>query len=268
MEEYVLGTSDHELTRLRQQHEVWLDVTNRVLDDLALAGGERVVDLGCGPGFVLELLRERVGAAGEVVGVDESARWVAHVGERVAELGWTNVRAERCRIQDLALEPGSVDLFFLRWVLGFLPQRAAVLRSLVPLLKPGGRVCVMDYNHYGVSLFPECESFWRTVRATRRLYETRGGNTWVMGEIHRLYREAGLEPRSLDPFVIAGPSDSDAFRWADSFFPYHTRGMVEAGLLTESERAEFLADWRRHAEDPDAVFYSPIVAAAVGRRPS
>jgi len=267
MREYVLGSSDHELARLRQQHDVWLDITTRVLDGLALERGQRVVDLGCGPGFVLDLLRERVGDSGEVVGIDESERWIRFVRERLQEREWTNVHGRVGRIQALELEESSIDVFFLRWVLGFLPERVAVLRSLARFLRPGGRVCVMDYNHHGISLFPECDSFKNAVRATRELYVTRGGNTFVMGEIYGLFRAAGLEPLSLDPYLIAGSSASPAFRWADLFFPFHTEGMVAAGVLSEEERAEFLVDWNRHREDPDAMFYSPIVAAGVGRKP-
>jgi ubiquinone/menaquinone biosynthesis C-methylase UbiE len=268
MSEYVLGTSDHELERLELQHEVWRDVTTRILDGLALAPGERVVDLGCGPGFVLAMLRERVGPEGKVLGIDESPRWIRAVRARVESEGWDNVEAHEGRIEGLELVPGTVDLFFMRWVLGFLPDRTGVLRSLARLLRPGGRIVVVDYNHYGVSLFPECESFWAVIRGTRELYATRGGDPWVMGRIFEHFREAGLEPESLEPYVISGPPGSPAFRWAEAFFPFHTESMVEAGVLSEEEREAFLADWSARARDPNALLYSPIVAAGVAHLPA
>jgi ubiquinone/menaquinone biosynthesis C-methylase UbiE len=267
MSEYVLGTSDHELERLALQHEVWLEITTRVLDRLELGQGERVVDLGCGPGFVLEMFRERVGDTGEVIGVDESERWIEHIAARSADRGWTNVRPMHARIQDLDLEPASVDLIFMRWVLGFLGDRMEVLRSLARFLRPGGRLVVMDYNHNGVSLFPECDSFWAVIRATRQLYETRGGDTWVMGEIFDLFRRAELEPESLSPDLVAGPPGSPAWRWAEAFFPFHTKGMVAAGVLTNEDRDRFLADWDERNADPGSLFFSPIVATAIARKP-
>ena len=266
-DEYVLGTSDHELERLTLQHTVWRAITEQTLDLLQIGPGSRVVDLGCGPGLVVEMLRDRIGATGEVIGVDESSRWIEHVSERVSSAGWTNVRSVQARIEDLELESASVDAFFMRWVLGFLPDRAAVLRSLARFLRPGGRIVVMDYNHYGVSLFPECESFWSVISGTRELYATRGGNTWVMGEIRRLMTDAGLEPGDLFPHVIAGSPGSPAFEWADAFFPFHTQGMVAAGVLSEESRARFLSDWEERKSDADALFYSPIVAAISGRKP-
>ncbi len=264
MQEYVLGTSDHELDRLEQQHHIWLEITQRVLDRLGVEPGMTVLDLGCGPGFVLELLRERVGDAGRVVGVDESPRWIERIRAVSADRGWTNVEAIQSRIEDFRFE-GRADRIFLRWVLSFLPEPGAVLRTLASALAPDGRLGVMDYNHHGVSLFPECDSFRAAIRATRAMYAGAGGDTFVMGTIPAHFREAELETVALDPYVMAGGPGSPAFHWADIFFPYHVERMLEAGLMTSEERDAFLVDWEAHRSNPDALFYSPIVAAAVAR---
>jgi len=266
--EYVLGTSDHELARLELQHEVWRAATDAFLDRLELPPGARCLDLGCGPGFVALDLRARVGEAGEVVGVDESPRWVEHLEASVRRRGWGNVKAVRARIEELEEGLGSFDLVLLRWVLAFLPEPAAVLRRVAGLLAPGGRVAVVDYNHEGVSLFPPSEGFRAAVRATRALYASRGGDTFLMGRVLGLFRDAGLEPELLEPHVIAGPPGSPAFRWADAFFPFHVEGMRTAGLLTTAERDRFAADWEARKRDPNALFFSPIVVGASARRPS
>lgn len=265
--EYVLGTSDHELARLGLQQEVWGAITSDFLDRVGVLAGQRALDLGCGPGFVVEMLRERVGAAGEVIGLDESPRWIQHVERRIAERGWDNVRALEGRAQEVQLEPASLDLVFLRWVLGFLPERTAVLRRLARALRPGGLLAVMDYNHEGVSLFPESAAFRAVIRATRELYATRGGDTWTMGAIPAIFRRAGLDPFVLEPYVIAGGPGSPAFRWADAFFPFHTEGMVAQGVLGPQERERFLAEWQLRKADPNAIFFSPIVVGAAARRP-
>ena len=58
MTRYPLGTNVQELERLRFQHAVWGGVTRAFLDRIGVARGWRCLDLGCGPGFVVEDLRE------------------------------------------------------------------------------------------------------------------------------------------------------------------------------------------------------------------
>jgi ubiquinone/menaquinone biosynthesis C-methylase UbiE len=266
--EYLLGTSDHELARLGLQQEIWGAVTRRVLDLAPVSVGEpgaRVIDAGCGPGFVTAELAERVGERGRVVAADESARWIDHV--RATFTDRPQVEPVHARLEELDLERDAYDLVFLRWVLAFVPNPLEVLRRLASFLRPGGTVVVMDYNHEGISIFPPSRGFDAAVRACRAAYAARGGDTWLMGRIPPLFRAAGLAPAALEPHVIAGGPGSPAHRWLDAFFPYHTEHWVAAGHMTAAERELFLREWDERAHDPDATFFSPIVVGASARKP-
>jgi SAM-dependent methyltransferase len=266
MTQYPLGTADAELERLRFQHEVWGATTRAFLDRLDVRSGWRVLDLGCGPGFVTLELAERVGPSGEVVALDESPRWIDHLEEEAQRRGLQNVRTVRARIQDATLEAGRFDLIFARWVLSFLPEPGAVVGRLAGTLKPGGAFAFQDYNHEGISLFPESEGFRAVVRATRAMYAEAGGDTWVAGRTRAIFRQAGLATESVVSNVLAGGPDSPAFRWAGRFFPHFSETMESKGFLTGEERHMFLAEWADRESDPDAMFFSPIVVDAVGRK--
>lgn len=267
MSQYVLGTSDHELARLSFQQEVWGGVTERFLDHLRLGRDARVLDLGCGPGFVLESLHARLGNAGHLTALDESPKWMAHVARLSGERGWTNVHLVQKKIQDAEFAASSFDLIFARWVLSFLPEPGAIVARLARALRPGGVLAVQDYNHEGVSLFPESEGFRAVVRGTRALYASKGGDTWIAGRLPGLVRAAGLELFTFTPHVLTGGPTSPAFRWADAFFPHHSSGMVEAGVITADERERFLAEWAAAKANPDAVFFSPMVVDVAARKP-
>lgn len=264
---YPLGASGTELERLRYQHSVWSGVTRALLDRAGIERGARVLDVGCGPGFVTSELAARVGRSGSVHALDESARWIEHVEHEIDAHGWTQVRAECSRIEDAQLEDGRYDVIVARWVLSFVADPSAVVAKLARALKPGGRLALEDYNHEGVSLFPPSEGFRAVVRATRALYANHGGDVWIAGRASELVRGAGLELVSLTPNVICGGPDSPAFRWAGMFFPHFSTAMVEQGLLTSDERARFLVEWSERERDPDALFFSPIVVDVVARRP-
>jgi SAM-dependent methyltransferase len=267
MSAYVLGVNPTELERLRFQHEVWGPMTRAFLERLRVAAGARVLDAGCGPGFVTADLRERVGERGEVTALDESPVWIAHVRETARARGWKNVRAVEGRLEDANFPESSFDLIFLRWVLSFPPNPGAIVSQLSRALVPGGVLAIEDYNHEGISLFPESEGFRAVVRATRALYASRGGDAWVAARCPRLFREAGLELLEMTPTVKCGNPSAPVFQWAHLFFPPFSETMAAAGVMTEAERARFLEEWEARRADPNAIFFSPIVVDAAARKP-
>jgi ubiquinone/menaquinone biosynthesis C-methylase UbiE len=266
MSAYVLGTNQDELDRLGFQHEVWGGVTRAFLDRIGVARGWRCLDLGCGPGFVVDDLRQRVGEEGAVVALDESPLWLEYLETKLRESSIRNVRLLRARIQDAELEPESLDLIFSRWVFSFLPDPAAIVKKLARALKPGGVFAIEDYNHEGISIFPESEGLKAVVRATRSMYTQSGGDPWVAGRALSIFRAAGLEATSITPNVMCGPPSSPVFRWAGRFFPHFSQSMVDKKLMSAAERELFLREWSERERDPDALFFSPFIVDAAARK--
>jgi SAM-dependent methyltransferase len=266
--QYPLGTSDLELDRLAFQHEVWGGVTRAFLERIGTRRGMRVLDLGCGPGYVSLDLARLVGAEGSVVALDESPRWIEHIEGEIARRRIENVRPVRARIQDLDLADGTFDVVFARWVFSFLSDPDAVAVRLARLLKPGGVLAIEDYNHEGISIFPESQGFRAVIRATRETYARSGGNAFVSGGMARIFSKAGLELVDLKSNTMCGGPDSPAFRWADRFFPHFSGVMEQSGVLAPAERAQFLREWEERKREPNALFFSPMIVDAAGRKPA
>ena len=89
--EYTLYSNDAEHRRLRTQAHNLRAHTNTLLDATDLTHASSAIDLGCGPGGALDLLAERVGADGKVIGVDFDAGGVAAAREFADERELTNV---------------------------------------------------------------------------------------------------------------------------------------------------------------------------------
>src|SRR5687768_13096919 len=77
--EYVLGTDGAELERLGLQHQLWLAQAAAAWERAGFRRGSRILDVGCGPGFATIDLAERIGPTGEVLAVDISPRFLAHL---------------------------------------------------------------------------------------------------------------------------------------------------------------------------------------------
>jgi len=71
-DEYLLGHSANEEERLRRQPQELASDSRRLLDQLNIRPGDQAIDIGCGPQGILDLLSERVGANGKVVGLERS----------------------------------------------------------------------------------------------------------------------------------------------------------------------------------------------------
>jgi len=109
-----------------------------MLADLAgMAGGDRVLDVGCGTGVVAREAARRVGAEGRVVGLDLNPRMLAVARRLAPEIEWRQGDAG-----DLPFEDGSFDLVASQYAAMFFPDPALALREMWRVLAPGGRLAV------------------------------------------------------------------------------------------------------------------------------
>ncbi len=110
-----------------------------VLDRLPLAGGETVMDAGCGSGRVTDLLLQRL-PRGRVIAVDGSPSMVDVARERLAPFGDRVEYVVADLGAPLPMAPGSVDAVLSTATFHWVPDHDALFRSLAAVLRPGGRL--------------------------------------------------------------------------------------------------------------------------------
>jgi SAM-dependent methyltransferase len=111
-----------------------------LLDRLRLAGGESVLEIGCGTGAVTLPLAKAVGENGRVVAVDISEPMLGAARQRVSESGMHNVTLVLGDAQVLALEQAAFDIATSRMGVMFFANPVAAFRNVAGALKPGGRL--------------------------------------------------------------------------------------------------------------------------------
>src|SRR5437763_4883287 len=82
---YVLGQSARAARRLEIQDAHFAEVSERLLDEVALRPNDRVVEFGCGPGGFSRRILRRLGEGGVLVGVDSSEELLAQARSHLAE---------------------------------------------------------------------------------------------------------------------------------------------------------------------------------------
>ena len=133
---YALGRDTAEAERLRRQTTELHPLAAELLDRVGAAEGQSAIDVGCGPRGILELLAERVGPRGRVVGLEVDPVHVAMARELVTEQGLTNVEVIQADARHTGLPPASFDVAHARTVLVNVPDPEAVLAEMTRLVRP------------------------------------------------------------------------------------------------------------------------------------
>ncbi len=148
-----------------------------VLDRVGIHPGERVLELGPGPGIFTVDAAQRVEPEGRLIAVDIQPEMIAQVEARVREAGLTNVETHVASAYDLPLDDESVDRAFLVTVLPEIPDQARALAELRRVLKLGGLLSITE-DFFDPDYPFEFETIRRVEAAGFKL-DRRFGNFWV-----------------------------------------------------------------------------------------
>lgn len=177
--------SSREAERLRAQAAVIWGRERSALARAGLVEGTRLLEVGCGPGGVLERLAPDLGRTPFGIDLDQSllrrARVLAHLarGDGAA----------------LPFGDGTFDFVLLRLVLRHAPQRARLLDEAARVTRVGGTVAAIDVDEEATAFDPEPPTWQSLKRALIESAKRRGGDPLVGRRLERLLTAAGLSDR-------------------------------------------------------------------------
>ena len=135
--DYPLGNTDAEHERLIRQAARVAPITERFFREAGIGPGQRVLDLGSGVGDVAMLVARLVGPSGEVVAIERDRNAIAKASARVTKAGFHNVSFSESNVNEI-MDEKPFDAVVGRFILMYLPDPVATLRSISQLVRPGG----------------------------------------------------------------------------------------------------------------------------------
>src|SRR5438105_232646 len=115
-------------------------LTKELLDLAAPQPGERVLDIGCGPGTTVLELAKHVGPGGHVLGADVSEPSVVRARERIAAAGLRHAEVIVADASVHPFPPDNFELTFSRFGIMFFSDPVAAFANVRRAMKPGGRL--------------------------------------------------------------------------------------------------------------------------------
>ncbi|MFI5304415.1 MAG: class I SAM-dependent methyltransferase [Nitrospiria bacterium] len=112
-------------------------VNFRLVGDVRIRTGFRILDLGSGTGFPAILAAQAAGETGQVIGQDLANEMLQVARKKAAKLGLTNISFHAGDVTSLAYDNQSFDAVISRFCLMFLPEIPKAVGEIARVLKPG-----------------------------------------------------------------------------------------------------------------------------------
>jgi SAM-dependent methyltransferase len=264
---YLLGHSENEASRLRRQAEELRPESAWLFDRLKLSSGDRAIDLGCGPQGVLDLLSERVGLKGSVVGVEKNDLSVEIAKRFVADRKFNNVEVMQGDATATGLPGASFDLVHARFVLVNVPNVEEAVYEMTRLARPGGLVVSHEADYLSHFCDPPLPAWDRLFEVFEKYSSANGIDLFVGRRTHRLLRDAGLIDIEVNPIIRVFPHGHNRRMIFWDFLQNVRDRILEQKLIDEPEFDELTTELKEYLDRPNTLVVSHLFFQVWGRKP-
>jgi SAM-dependent methyltransferase len=190
-------------------------LTPQMVDFAGVQEGQRVLDVGCGPGALVAAL---VGRGTQVSAVDPSPRFVGAVRER-----YPDVDVQQAAAEELPFEDGSFDATLAQLVVHFMADPVRGISEMARVTRDGGVVAASVWDMVGGK--SPISPFWYAARELDPAVEGEARRAGAgEGQLSELFAQAGLT--DIEEHALPVPVEHATF---DAWWEPFTLGVGPAG---------------------------------------
>jgi SAM-dependent methyltransferase len=240
------ATLDVLATRLeaRGKHPKFFEMMREYFDAVGVDSARSVLDLGCGTGVAARTIARRQGFAGRVTGIDRSAHLIAAATRLAKDEGLaTKVDFRHGDSHTLGLGDASFDVVIAHTLFSHLDDPRAVLREIVRVVKPSGKVGIFDGDYASMTFAGDDPA--RGKADDEAIIGAIVTNPRVMRQMPGLLVEAGLTLERVFSHVVADVGRADFWDPAITSF---VKLLPKAGAMSEQDATRWAAAMRRRSD--------------------
>jgi ubiquinone/menaquinone biosynthesis C-methylase UbiE len=255
-----------EIRRLDAQVDLFWKSEWQLLTRFGLKENMDFLDCGCGPGRLIELLKNEMPGL-KCTGLEMDPILVEAANLKLRERGFSDCRVIQGTAEEPGLDEGSFDFITMRLVLEHVPDPVTALNSLRRLLKPGGRIFIIsnDFENHTRTWppVPELDPLYEAYCASRR---NDHGDPCIGRRVPRLLASSGFSVVAQEIEVAHNAIVGD-----EAFFKAEGVGipaqLVSSGFLEQSVFESMIRSWKAMLADPDHCITRQL-CVAIGENPS
>lgn len=208
----------------------------RTIENLALSANQKVLDIGCGTGFLTYEIANQVGENGSVYAIDKEPDMVRATKERCE--GMQHVNATEGDVTALAFAENRFDAATCTQVLLYVAEIQLAIAEIVRVLKPGGTLAILETD-------------WRTtvMRSSYPAITDKIYRAWddtvaspnLPAQLNKLLTDAGL----IDIYIEAIPlinTEFDPGNFSVSSLNWLSANAYKQGAISKRDSANWRAD--------------------------
>lgn len=240
----VAGSVDQEVLRLKGQVDLFWDKENKRYQDFGLRDNMKVVELGSGPGFLVEKVLEHYPNS-QLTGVEIDSFLCEYAKSHLYENYPERVQIVEGSILDIPFPDNSFDFAITRLVIEHLSDPVAAIKEVKRILKPNGK-CVFIDNDFEMHIMasPHTAHLRNLYDAYCACRQSEGGNPTIGRELPWLLQEAGL--KNIDFDVISAHNfivgDEKFFKSEGIGIPTK---LVKSGFLESKMMGKISVEWSK-----------------------
>jgi SAM-dependent methyltransferase len=266
-DQYLLIYKRDEQQRLQHQAQTLAGETQRMFDRIGVSAGARVVEIGCGPQGALDLLAERVGPSGTVIGVERNEKAARLAHQFVANRKLPRVQVINGDGRATGLPRSAFDLATARLVLVNVPQPEEIVAEMAALVRPGGKVAFYDGEWSGFICDPPLAAWDRAIELLHAYSSLSGIDLFIGRKIPRMLRQAGLIDIQVECLTHVCPPGHSQRMLLPHFVENLRDRLLARKIIGNDELNDLLRELKRHIDDPQTLVIAGPFFQVWGRRP-